>query len=179
MVRWAESWAASTAMRAPCAWAIAREALDGPHLTGDVGRRRDDDETVARGVVGERLLEQQRGVRRRSAGTGSRTVRARPHGSSVEWCSVPKTKTVVRLGSARREQRPRVGRRAREDDGVVGARPDEVGDLGAGLLVPRARQPGGVAGAAVHRGVGLERAVDRLLDGDSRAGVDAAWSRLA
>ena len=27
-------------------------------------------------------------------------MRKRPHGSSVEWCSVPKTKTVVRLGSA-------------------------------------------------------------------------------
>ena len=47
---------------------------------------------------------------------------------------------------------------------VLGYSPAVVALLGAGLLVPRARQPGGVAGAAVHRRVGLERAVDRLLD---------------
>ena len=164
MVRWAESWAASTAMRAPCAWAIAAKRSTGhtSPVTLEAAAM-----TTRRWREGWSASASSSSSAASSTlcGTGSRTVRARPHGSRVEWCSVPKTKTVVRLGRARESSAPRVGRRAGEDDGVVGARPDEVGDLGAGLLVPRARQAGGVAGAAVHRGVGLQRAVDGLRDG--------------
>ena len=99
MVRWAESWAASTAMRAPCAWASAAKrstghtspvTLDAAAMT--TRRWRDGwsaSASSSRACASSTLW-----------GTGRRTVRKRPHGSSVEWCSVPKTKTVVRLGSA-------------------------------------------------------------------------------
>src|SRR6478672_2273882 len=99
MRRWAESWAASTAIRAP--WACARPAKRATGQTSPV--------TLEAAVMTTRRWREgcsdsassSRAYASSSVrGTGSRTVRNRPQGSSVEWCSLPKTKTVVRLGSA-------------------------------------------------------------------------------
>ena len=104
-------------------------------------------------------------------GTGRRTRAAR----------VPRQQRGVVLGlederrrvarQAAAEQVEGVGGVAGEDDQVVGAGADEGADLGAGLLVPARGDLGGVAVAAVDRGVGAQGDVDGRLDRLERRGA--------
>ena len=132
---------------------------DRPHVSGDIGRPRDDDEAVPGGHLTERGVQIPYAVRhRRGDPEGHGAVRS------------PRQQRRVMLGRERDhgrvgregvgEQGPRVGRIAGEDDVIGRPRSYEPADLLTGLVIPLRGDPARVAVAAVHRPVARDHSLD-------------------
>ena len=167
---WGASCAASRATRAP--YVLARVTTSSSGHSSPVTFEAPAT-TTSRGPAGAAASASRSSASASATlpGTGRRTVRRGFQGSSAAWCSDSKTNVVVSRGQAAAEEVERVGGVAGEDDQVLLAGADERADLGAGLLVPARGDPGGVAVAAVDRGVGAQGDIDCRLDRLQRRGA--------
>ena len=167
---WGASCAASRATRAPYVLGEGDDLLDRPQLAGDVRGAGDDDQPRAGGGGRERVAQQRQRVGD-AAGDGQAHRAARVPGQQRGVVLGLEDEHGGVAGQAAAEEVERVGGVAGEDDQVLRAGADERADLGAGLLVPARGDLGGVAVAAVDRGVGAQGDVDRRLDRLQRRGA--------